>query len=160
MPRKCTVCAHPERERIDRKLASDCEIRKIASLFAVSASALRRHRDNHMLPELRERYRSEGAVDPAHELQHLYARVTRLLDRAEAAGSWPAVRGLAAEARQELELLAKLTGGLDESPRVGVLVASPEWVRVRAAVLRALEEHPQARDAVVRALKELEGGGE
>ncbi len=60
----------------------------------------------------------------------------------------------AAGLRGQLELVAKLTGALDERPQVNVLVASEEWVRVRGRLVAALAPYPEARQAVVDALSD------
>lgn len=57
----------------------------------------------------------------------------------------------------ELQLIARLLGELAEPQQntVNVLVASPEWIATRAAILQALEPYPDARAAVVEALKHV-----
>jgi len=64
----------------------------------------------------------------------------------------------AAQLKGQTELLAKLLGELDESPKVNILV-SPEWVQVRAVLLGALGPYPEARLAVAGQLRLVEGGG-
>ena len=46
-----------------------------------------------------------------------------------------------------IELLAKLTGELDDKPEVNI-VLSPQWLTIRGAILEALEPFPEARVAV------------
>ena len=52
MPRKCSVCEHPEREAIDRALVGDSSNLSLSSVFAVSEQALRRHKANHLPAKL------------------------------------------------------------------------------------------------------------
>ena len=47
---------------------------------------------------------------------------------------------------QTIELLAKLTGELDERAQVNI-VLSPQWLTIRLAILEALEPFPGARMA-------------
>ncbi len=59
-----------------------------------------------------------------------------------------------------LQLVARLLGQLPGrseqcGPTVNVLVASPEWLTTRAAILAALEPYPEARAAVAEALRQL-----
>jgi hypothetical protein len=61
-----------------------------------------------------------------------------------------------AQLRPSVELLAKLVGDLDERPQVNVTL-SPEWQRIRGAVLDALAPYPDARMAVARRLVAVEG---
>ncbi|MCH9650806.1 MAG: hypothetical protein K0U98_21440 [Deltaproteobacteria bacterium] len=52
MPRVCSICRHPEREAIEKALVgNDAGYRSIAKRFAISESALFRHRQKH-LPEV------------------------------------------------------------------------------------------------------------
>jgi hypothetical protein len=44
VPRRCTICTHPQREEIDRALASGQPFRTIAVRYGVSATSLKRHR--------------------------------------------------------------------------------------------------------------------
>ncbi len=64
----------------------------------------------------------------------------------------------------ELNLVARLLGLLagqaaPAGPTVNVLVASPEWVTTRAAILAALEPYPVARAAVADAVRRAAGEG-
>jgi len=52
MPRVCTICRHPKREAIEKALVgNEAGYRSIAKRFAISESALFRHRQKH-LPEV------------------------------------------------------------------------------------------------------------
>ena len=49
MPKPCSICHHPEREAIEKALLdTEAGHRKVAKRFGVSASALFRHRQNHL----------------------------------------------------------------------------------------------------------------
>jgi hypothetical protein len=58
----------------------------------------------------------------------------------------------AARLQDQLELLAKLLGELDERPQVNILM-SPEWLEIRTAIVVALEPYEDARAAVLGALE-------
>lgn len=52
MPKPCSICHHPERKAIEKALLdTEAGHRKVAKRFGISASALFRHRQNH-LPKL------------------------------------------------------------------------------------------------------------
>ncbi|RVN00449.1 hypothetical protein CN120_23460 [Sinorhizobium meliloti] len=53
MSRACSVCCHPSRPEIERRLVSGVAIRAIASQYGVSRSAVARHR-NHLRSMLAE----------------------------------------------------------------------------------------------------------
>ena len=52
MPRRCTVCDHRERDKIDAALVSGAPLRDIAGRHGVSKSALERHKGAHLPPHL------------------------------------------------------------------------------------------------------------
>jgi hypothetical protein len=53
MGRHCTVCDHPARGEIDRRLAESKSLRNVSQDFGgVSEAALLRHKRNHMRPKL------------------------------------------------------------------------------------------------------------
>jgi hypothetical protein len=159
VPRRCTVCTHPERTDLDLALSDPSRaISQIAAKYGVSEDALSRHKANHLIPEMREKLTEDPDlrdVDVLAEMKGLYARMKGHLERVEETDNWQAIKAFHSEARTDLELLAKLIGQLDERPVVNLLV-SPEWLELRAVIVAALEPHPDARGAV---LKALEGGG-
>ena len=57
--------------------------------------------------------------------------------------------------RQQTELLAKLLGQLKEGTTINLLL-SPDWLKLRTAILRALESFPDARLALASAIAEVE----
>ncbi|MEZ5402185.1 MAG: hypothetical protein R2729_21100 [Bryobacteraceae bacterium] len=61
-------------------------------------------------------------------------------------------RGLPALLAQHRLLKREAKAAEAAAPKLG---ESPEWARVRAAIMMALDEYPEAREAVVRALNAL-----
>ncbi len=157
MARACSICSHPLRADVDAALSEPgALIVRVASDFAVSPDALKRHRQNHILPERREALRTDpemGAVDPLKEMRTLYHRMSEHLERAEEEpDNWQAILAFHREARRDLELVAKLMGELDERPQVNILIAP----QVQQVIINALTPYPEARRAVVDALAPLE----
>src|SRR6266511_3423048 len=90
MPRRCSICAHPERDAIDAALIAGIgSIRSIAPLYSVSLTALLRHRDAH-LPETLVHAHESAEVTRAEDLlaqvRALEEKAVAILHRAEAAG--------------------------------------------------------------------------
>lgn len=52
MPRHCSVCSHQARAAIDEGLVAGRSLRDIAGQFALSKSALERHKDSHVPSDL------------------------------------------------------------------------------------------------------------
>ena len=160
MPRTCTVCAHEDRAELEGTLIAGVSLRTIADRFAVSKTALIRHKDAHLPPSLlkaKEAREEARADDLLSEVRGLQARTLAVLEAAEASGEHRTALAAIAEARRNLELLGKLAGELDQRPVVNVLVAA-EWIVIRTVLLEALSPYPQASAAVAERLVELEAG--
>jgi len=161
MPRRCTVCNHPDREKIDRALFAKVSSAEIAGRYrTIGERAIRRHRTNHLPETLAKAHDAEEVAQAdslLDQVRDLQERALDILDKAEEAGELRTALGAIREARGNLELLAKLLGELDERPQVNVLV-SPEWLELRAVIVAALEPHPHARGDVLRALEGAENG--
>ena len=80
MPRTCTVCPHPHRDEIDRRLLDGAPLRNIAKRFSLSAASLFRH-NKHISKTLSnarqeaEILRADGLME---HLNHLTAEAARL----------------------------------------------------------------------------------
>jgi hypothetical protein len=114
MTQRCTVCIHPKRDDISRDLLKEEQsMAVLAQAYGLSASALDRHKQNHL--RLSPGLVSEAAnaltiVGYAHSL---YERADRLLEAAERGldGSPRSVQAAAAsvrEVRASIDLLARL----------------------------------------------------
>ena len=160
MPRRCTICIHPARADIDASIVRGEAFRRIAAHHGVTEQSVRRHRADHLPSSL---VKAEEAREVAQassllaEVRELHARVLAILTRAEEAGDLRAATGAIREARSTIELLAKLTGELDERAEVNV-VLSPQWLTIRVAILEALEPFPVARAAVGERLLAVAAG--
>jgi hypothetical protein len=161
LPRRCTVCDHPERRSIDEALVSGAPYRGIAKRFGLSESAAFRHKSEHLpahLLKAREVEEAGQADDLLDQVRSLQAHALDILERAEKAGDLRTALSAISQARGNLQLLANLTGELDERPVVNVLV-SAEWAAIRASIVEALGPYSsEVRSAVSTALLELEAG--
>ena len=158
MPRVCTVCGHPERAALESALVAGEPTRRIAARFAVSDTALRRHKSDHVAQALAKAQAAAEIVraeDLLGQVRALERKAETLLARAEHEGDLRTALLGVREARSCLELLAKLLGELDERPQVNLLV-NPEWLRVRDLLLDALAPYPDARAAVAARLGRME----
>jgi hypothetical protein len=160
MPRTCTICGNPDRDAIDAAIVTGQVIRATAALYRVSEDALARHAAHHLPRVAVEAHHSaeaERGQSLLDQLRQLQARTLALLDRAEAAGKLtPAILAVG-QARQNLELAARLLHELDERPQVNLIV-SPEWLALRAVLVEVLRPFPDAAAAVATRLVALEAG--
>jgi hypothetical protein len=83
--RTCTICRHPNRHDIDAGLATGTPYRDIAGRFAVSTSALDRHRGHvaHQLAEVETARRAVSAQAVADLLAEVVAGLRQDIDDAE-----------------------------------------------------------------------------
>ena len=153
----CSICSHPDRTLIDQEIVLGKSQRKIGADFEVSRDAVSRHSANHLSPALRKamsRRESGGPTKALDRLEALYSRGEAILDQSDADGK--PVISLAAmkELRATLEVIARITGELDDRPSVQILnvASNPEWVALRTALMAALAPHPAAAEAVALAL--------
>jgi len=158
MPRRCTVCDHPERHSIDEALVSGAPYRSVAKRFGLSESAVYRHKTEHVPAHLLKAKDAEEAAradDLLEQVRNLQVHALDILERAEKTGDLRTALAAISQARGNLELLGKLAGELDERPVVNLNVSS-EWLELRAVIVGALEPYSEARESVLRA---IEGAG-
>ena len=159
MPRRCSVCDHPQLDEIDAALVARQPFRNISGQFRLSVTSLHRHAQNHVPATLA---RASDAREVARgddllaQVEDLKMRAMGVLARAEAAEDLRAAVSAIKEARGCVELLAKMMGELREGAQVNILV-SPEWGRARGVIVAALAEHPEARQSVALALERIDG---
>jgi hypothetical protein len=74
MPRRCTVCDHPQRHGIDEALVSGAPYRSVAKRFGLSESAVYRHKSEHLPAHLlraKEIEEVAQADDLLEQVRHL-----------------------------------------------------------------------------------------
>ncbi len=163
--RPCTVCAHPSRAIIDKLLVEGSANRAIARQFGVDKDAVWRHHGRH-LPQTLVKAHAASEIARADGLlarmEQLYARAEQVyIEATQQTGyrAWTTQLQSIREARETVEILAKLTGELREQAQINVFVTS-EWHVVVQQIRDALAPWPEARDAVAAALRRSsEGNG-
>lgn len=158
MARPCTICNHPERQAIDRALVAGVTANTVlSSQFAVTEQALRRHKAGHLpaaLAQAQDAREVAQADDLLAQVKRLQLITMNVLKIAYDAQDLRTALQAVAQARQNLELVGRIVGELEaERVQVAVLVASPDWLRLRAVILAALDPYPAARQAVAEALR-------
>jgi predicted ArsR family transcriptional regulator len=161
MSRVCTICAHVERETIERAIVAQRSYRDIAGQFGVSDSAINRHLPHVLAAIMKEREDAQRnmAFDVLAQLKEVNDTTREILKECrEADGEGKKHNGMALFAidrlQKQWELQAKIAGILDERAKVEINIAiSAEWIAVRSVLLQALMPYPDARLAVVAALQ-------
>jgi len=116
MPRTCTVCPHPRRDEIDRRLLDGASLRNIAKQFSVSSASLFRH--NKHISKTLSHARQEADILRAdglmEHLNHLTAEAARLKQKAEQAKDYRTALAGVREMSRLLELVMRLAVEMQE----------------------------------------------
>jgi len=159
MPRVCTICTSPARRTIDKELVAGHLVnRRIAAQHSLAETSVRRHAASHLPASLVAAAEAEDlrqALDVLGQLKAINAASLSVLADARRAGDGDLALKAVDRVQRQIELQAKLLGELDERPVVN-LVASPEWLQVRAVILDVLADAPDRRLALVSRLQALE----
>ena len=84
MPRRCTVCDHPEKHSIDETLVTGAPYRSVAKRYGLSESAVYRHKTEHLPAHLlKARKADEVARGDAflEQVRHLQSHALDILDK-------------------------------------------------------------------------------
>lgn len=161
MGRVCTICEHPDREAMEDALVAGTSYRAVAAEWHVGRESVRRHAQRHLSAALAALDVPSGGhrAPLSDRVETLIARCEVMFTAATSEGRTAQALAVVKELRACLELAGRASGELREQPAVVVnLMASPEWLAVRATVLSALLAYPDARAAVAGRLLELEAG--
>lgn len=66
MKPRCSVCSHPEREKLDKDLLSGKSCSEVAMVYFLSDGAVRRHKRHHLFnqSELPDRNENNFSIHP------------------------------------------------------------------------------------------------
>lgn len=170
--RTCTVCASDKRHIVEIGLAYGLSYQSLADRYDLSKDAIGRHAREHLTPQVRAALLAAQApadidLDRLREseseglLAHLVAQRARLLQVSQVALEGGDVKAMvAAEGAigTNLALGAKLLGHLVNriDVRHSSVLLTPDYLRLRHALLSALRGFPEAAKAVGEALARLE----
>ena len=159
--RPCLCCNHPRRIEVDAALIAGERPFDISRKFELSYQSLYRHRRDHVPTQAvaaaaRQALAAETEEGASlfDEARGLLLKAKELLLAAEKDGDiQTALRGVAT-ANQCLITMSKLTGAIDDSVHLNILV-SPALIELQTAIMEALSPYAEAKAAVVRRLAHL-----
>jgi hypothetical protein len=170
--RQCTICAHDKRHQIELGIVAKVSSHVLAARFGVSHDAIKRHSDNHLTQVQRAallaaRKPSEIDLEALRTseteglLSQLIGQRARLHQHSELATELGDVRGAVAAENAitgNLKLVAQLLGQLVQHHdlRHTSILISPDYLRLREVLVRALRPFPAAAQAVGAALCAME----
>ena len=149
---KCKACNHPKQDQINEQLVRGVSLRRLEKRFGISHQALADHKRNHLSPalvSLTKEARLEGSARSILDnLEELRTETERILEATRRSGNVQQALSAIRSCVQVLELIAKITGELDERPQVTVnLQQTQEWIKVQAVVLKFVDEKLTAKDS-------------
>jgi CRISPR/Cas system CMR subunit Cmr4 (Cas7 group RAMP superfamily) len=123
MPRRCSVCIHPDRQQIDQAIVSGNSYRTVAQQFTISRDAVVRHR-RHLSVAVSKPLGSDE-ICPSEtllgQLEELRSEAQRLKQKAERDGDYRAALAAVRELCRIVELVAKLCGQIDSRTETKIL---------------------------------------
>ncbi len=160
---KCRACASDQQDAINRDLAREVPYRTLEKRYGITKSALFHHKQNHLSPALVALHKADQAEGLARpildELRELTEHANAIRDAARRSKNASQALSAIREARQNLELRARITGELDERPQVTVnLQTTQEWIAIRTTIFEVLEPFPELAAILGERLQLLEGG--
>jgi hypothetical protein len=134
MPRRCSICDHPQRKRIDVSLLR-ASYRSVAQQFGLSESAVFRHRQDHLTKRL-TLAAAEGeqltAVSLLAEWRSLQARAEGLLNKTESKGDFALAIRAVSELRALLVVAFKVLEASELEQRLSALEQALQQRRLSA----------------------------
>jgi hypothetical protein len=161
---RCKCCNHAQRPAIDLAIACGVSKRLIAERHKISFQAVFRHAAAHLTPEVRaalatkifqregdmRRVLLEEGTSIVEALKAIRGPLFGLYLAAVDVGDGKAAANLAGRLHESLSLSAKVTGELTPHAAVSItnVLLSPDFMRLRAELLRVLARYPEARAEV------------
>ena len=164
MARKCTVCAHPQREELDQALVSGQSTSEIIARYStvctIGRMALQRHKERHLPQTLilskdaEEVSRSDQLLE---KLAKLEQNTLQIGEKAEKGGDWRTALAAIKDQIRIVELQAKIQGVLDERMRLTInnnqVIAQREATGIPRFMGEMLAKDSLLREAYRGALK-------
>jgi len=132
MPRQCTVCVHPERQAIDRAILAGEPKSVISRRWGLPPDATERHAKVGHVVRHEQIIAGKSVLAPREgddlleKLEELVKIVRDVMGRCIQNNQYVASLACARELVRIYELVAKLTGQLDESARVNIALVQQQ----------------------------------
>ena len=159
MARKCSVCQHPEIDKINQRIASGESHRSIARRFGFSSSTVDRHVKNCLSKQLLAAEEAKAQAGEATHGERLLQRAEayeskalQLMITAETHGDIRAAIAALRETRECMKTLAQLLGELKTGDTYNI-IQSPVFMRIKVVMMQVLEPYPEAALALQQGLE-------
>lgn len=158
---KCLACALPldRQELLNADLVRGVPLNRLSKRWTINRESLRSHKANHISPALKalrtERI-TNGVRKVADRVEDLVTETQAMYGAAKKVRNMPYALKAVHEQRSNYELLAKLTGELDDKPEVVINIQqSAAFIAARNVIFEELEPYPEVRSAISRRLRAL-----
>jgi hypothetical protein len=164
----CTVCGHGDRAALEHARAAGMPLDKLARRYGLSKPAVQRHCARHIPAALRDKNAAIALIGAECDLKvlreqesdgllrHIASQRGALYGLLDGEGDKKLAVAIHARITANLELGAKVLGqvaGHASNVTNNVLVASMDYLSMRARLIAALQPFPEARRAVAEALR-------
>ncbi len=163
---KCASCTHPQQAEINADLISGQSMNSLSKKWGISDTSLAAHKRNHISAGLKavKAGKDGKGLRAKDRLETMISTCENLLKWAQgmqdANGNFQVLpnvgQALSAvrELRATIELLARITGELDDRPTTVInVLQTPAWRETTVLLYKALSPFPDARIAVSKVLE-------
>ena len=175
--RKCSICKHPERARIEALRVSGVTLEALAEQFGLGRDAVFRHCKSHMTAETKASYLlgaaqiSNLAEQAAKEGRSLldYLVIVRIILMNQLAREAELNRSYAVErvAGRLIDVLKEIGGHTGEVQKLAgtvfniqnnsiSILNSPEFTTLQQGLLEVCHKHPEARADIIALFQDLD----
>jgi hypothetical protein len=159
----CLACAHPDQDRLNADLVSGVPLFRLSKRYGINRESLRNHKTNHISKAqvaLRVERNTAGVRQVADRVEEVIVRDDAMYEAARAVRNMPLAIKANNSKADHLELLARITGELDERPEVVVNIQqSAAFIAVRNVIFEELEDLPERRARISQRLRVLADTG-
>jgi len=158
MGQPCTICTHPQRDAINKAIASGEPNTRVAAKYGLKETAIRHHTTSGHIPKAiakaasaRERLDAGKLLDM---MERLLGEALAVLRDAKATGDHRTRLAAINTAANLNRTLLEVAGELKNQPTVNILL-SPQWIEIRGVILASTEDFPEARARIVDGLSSI-----
>ena len=175
--RRCAVCRHPERQRIEALRLAGVSLDKLAEQFGLKRDAIHRHEHRHMTDEQKASYLigagkiarlAEVAAEESESVIDYYAILRSTLffqlDKLAAKGDHAGVCAVSDRALDVLKEIARVTGQVSQiaaATQINIqnnvqVINSAPFADLQSGLLEVCARHPEARADIVALFRRLD----
>lgn len=162
---RCLACALPadQQQELNADLKLGVPLHRLSKRWHINRESLRSHKTNHVTPALvvlREERILNGVRKVSDRIEEdLVPHTAAILAAARKSRNMPMGLKAIHEQRANYEMVAKITGELDERVEVTINIQqTQEWIQIRTVIMEELRSHPEVARRIAMKLRLLEGG--